>query len=76
LLRARETAADLGFGTPEPRDELAPGATVAAIRAAVAELGETVIVVGHQPDCSEIAAALSGGPEPKFPPAGFQILEL
>jgi phosphohistidine phosphatase len=76
LLRARETAADLGFGTPEARDELAPGATVADVRAAVADLGETVVVVGHQPDCSEIAAALTGGPEPRFPPAGVQILEL
>jgi phosphohistidine phosphatase len=76
LLRARETAADLGFGTPEPRDELAPGATVDDVRAVVADRGETVVVVGHQPDCSEIAAALSGGPEPKFPPAGVHILEL
>jgi len=76
LLRARETAADLGFGTPEPRDELGPGTTVAEVRATVAGRGETVVVVGHQPDCSEIAAALSGGPEPKFPPAGVQILEL
>jgi phosphohistidine phosphatase len=76
LLRARETAANLGFGTPEPRDELAPGATVGDVRAVVADRGETVVVVGHQPDCSEIAAALSGGPEPKFPPAGVHILEL
>ena len=76
LLRARETAADLGFGNPEPRDELGPGTTVAEVRATVAGKGETVVVVGHQPDCSEIAAALSGGPEPKFPPAGVQILEL
>ncbi len=76
LLRARETAADLGFGEPEPRDELAPGATVDDVRTAVTGRGETVVVVGHQPDCSEIAAALTGGPEPKFPPAGVQILEL
>jgi phosphohistidine phosphatase len=76
LLRARETAADLGFGTPEPRDELGPGTTVAEVRATVAGRGETVVVVGHQPDCSEIAAALTGGPEPKFPPAGVQIIEL
>jgi phosphohistidine phosphatase len=76
LLRARETAADLGFGEPEPRDELAPGATVEDVRIAVTGRGETVVVVGHQPDCSEIAAALSGGPEPKFPPAGVQTLEL
>jgi phosphohistidine phosphatase len=76
LLRARETATDLGFGPPEPRDELAPGATLDDVRAAVAGHGETVVVVGHQPDCGEIAAALSGGPEPKFPPAGVHVLEL
>jgi phosphohistidine phosphatase SixA len=35
-----------------------------------------VIVVGHQPDCSQIAAALTGGPEPSFPPAGIAVLEL
>ena len=76
LLRARETAADLGFGAPEPRNELAPGATLDDLRAAVADRGETVVVVGHQPDCGEIAAALSGGTEPAFPPAGVHILEL
>jgi phosphohistidine phosphatase SixA len=60
LLRARETAAELGFGEPEPLDELGPGATE----------------VGHQPDCSRITAALRGGPEPPFPTASAQIIEL
>ena len=76
LLRARETAADLGFGDPEPLDELAPGATADDVRAAIAGRGETVLVVGHQPDCSRITAALRGGAEPAFPPAGAQIIEL
>ena len=76
LLRARETAADLGFGEPEPRDELSPGATADDVQAVVAGRGETVVVVGHQPDCSRIAAALRGGAEPAFPPAGAQIVEL
>jgi phosphohistidine phosphatase len=76
LLRARETAADLGFGRPEPREELAPGAKAEDVRALLADRGDTVVVVGHQPDCGEIAAALSGGPEPAFPPAGFHVLEL
>jgi phosphohistidine phosphatase SixA len=49
---------------------LAPGATPETLGSAVAGRGETVLVVGHQPDCSRIAAALSGGPEPDFPPAG------
>jgi phosphohistidine phosphatase len=76
LLRARETATGLGFGAAEPHDALAPGATVEDVRAAVEGRGETVIVVGHQPDCGEIASALGTGPEPKFPPAGVHVLEL
>jgi phosphohistidine phosphatase len=76
LLRARETAADLGFGDPEPLGELAPGATADDVKAAVAGRGETVVVVGHQPDCSRITAALRGGAEPAFPPAGAQIIDL
>ena len=76
LLRARETATDLGFGEPEALDELSPGATVDDVRAAVADRGETVLIVGHQPDCGRIAAALRGGAEPPFPTASAQIVEL
>jgi phosphohistidine phosphatase len=76
LLRARETAAALGLGEPLPVDELSPGATADDVRAAVAGRGETVVVVGHQPDCSQITAALRGGTEPAFPPAGAQIIDL
>jgi phosphohistidine phosphatase len=76
LLRARETAADLGFGEPEPVDELSPGATAEDVRAAVAGRGDTVVIVGHQPDCSRIMAALRGGAEPPFPTASAQIIEL
>ena len=76
LLRAQQTAARLGFGRAVAIDALAPGATEEDVRAAVAGRGETVVVVGHQPDCSRIAAALGGGPEPAFPPAGVHVLEL
>jgi phosphohistidine phosphatase len=76
LLRARETAAGLGYGEPEPVDALAPGASADDVRAAVAGRGDTVVVVGHQPDCSRITAALRGGAEPPFPPASVQIVEL
>lgn len=76
LLRARETAAALGFGEPEPVEELSPGATVVDVKAAMAGRGETVVVVGHQPDCSQIAAALTGGPEPAFPPGGMVAIDL
>jgi phosphohistidine phosphatase len=76
LLRARQTAEELGFGRPEPRDELSPGATADDVKAAVAGRGHTVVVVGHQPDCSRITAALRGGAEPPFPTASAQIIEL
>jgi phosphohistidine phosphatase len=76
LLRARETAVDLGFGDPVPLDKLRPGATPDDVRAAVAGRGDTVVVVGHQPDCSRVTAALRGGAEPPFPTASAQVIEL
>ena len=76
LLRARQTAADLGFGAPEAVDALAPGASADDVRSAVRARGDTVAVVGHQPDCSRITAELRGEAEPKFPPAGAQIIDL
>ncbi|HEY1367442.1 MAG TPA: histidine phosphatase family protein [Gaiellaceae bacterium] len=76
LLRARETAQALALGEPEPDERLAPGATAEQVRAAVAGRGETVLVVGHQPDCGRVAAALGDGTEPAFPPAGLAVLEL
>jgi phosphohistidine phosphatase len=79
LLRARETASLLGRALglePVPDERLAPGATANSITSAVDGHGETVIVVGHQPDCSRIAAALTGGPEPDFRPAGSVTIEL
>jgi phosphohistidine phosphatase len=76
LLRARETAEALGLGEPEPDERLAPGATADDVRAAVRGRGETVIVIGHQPDCGRIAAALTGGNEPAFPPAGTVVVDV
>jgi phosphohistidine phosphatase len=76
LLRARQTAEALGFGEPVPDDGLAPGATPADVRAAIAGRGETVVVVGHQPDCGRVAASLTGGEEPRFPPAGVAVIDL
>ena len=79
LLRARETGealADALACMSEPSDALAPGATAERLRSAVAGRGETVIVVGHQPDCGEIAAELGDGTEPRFPPAGMVEVHL
>jgi phosphohistidine phosphatase len=78
LLRARETADILGTAagvTAEPDERLAPGATPDGVREAVAGRGQTVVVVGHQPDCGVIAAALGAG-EVAFPPAGHCTIEL
>lgn len=78
LLRARETGGELARALEidaEPDERLAPGASVADVRAAVVGRGETVIVVGHEPDCSQIAAALTGS-EAAFPPAGLAVIEL
>jgi phosphohistidine phosphatase len=78
LVRARQTAdaiAEALGTTNEPRDELLPGATVASLRRALAGRHGPVAVVGHQPDCSDIAAALGAG-EHDFAPAGFVKIAL
>jgi phosphohistidine phosphatase len=79
LVRARETADELARALgchSEPSAALAPGATAAAVREAVDGRGDTVVVVGHQPDCGRIAGELGGGTEPPFPPAGVAEIEL
>ena len=80
LLRARETARELARASGvevRPDERLAPGATAEDVRAAAEEQGgETVAVVGHQPDCSRVAAALTGGEEPAFPPGGMLSIDL
>ena len=78
LLRARETAQAISraAGAPVRVDQrLAPGATVDGVSAAAREAGEAVVAVGHQPDCGEIAAAVTGT-DHAFPPAGVVELEL
>lgn len=79
LLRARQTGAELARAAgiePEPDERLAPGATADDVKAAAAGRGENVVVVGHQPDCGRIAAALTGGEEPSFAPAAMLAFEL
>lgn len=66
LVRAVETAELLreGTGAPEPieDDRLRPGATWDAVSAAIGERSHArrVMLVGHEPDLSEIAAELTG----------------
>ncbi len=77
LRRARETAAALDLGpAPEVEERLAPGASPDDVRAAARGRGDTVLVVGHQPDCGRAAAALTGAAEPAFPPCGLAVVEL
>jgi phosphohistidine phosphatase SixA len=59
----------------EVDERLAPGATAAGVREAVAGRGETVVVVAHQPDCGTIAVDLGAG-DVAFPPAGHCVAEL
>jgi phosphohistidine phosphatase len=78
LRRALETADAIALAAglePLVDDRLAPGATLEGVRAAVEGRGETVVAVGHQPDCSEIVLALTGR-EVSFPTAGFAEVEL
>lgn len=75
LLRARETATALALGEPEVDPRLAPGATPDDLRSAASGRGDTVVVVGHQPDCGHAVLEL-GGVEVPFPPAGTYELHL
>ena len=78
LLRARETAKPIAkaAGIELVVDErLAPGATVGDLRAAVAGRGETVVTVGHVPDCEEIYLALTGE-ERHFATGAYAEVEL
>lgn len=76
LLRARETADAIAraAGVSATADErLAPGANADDVRA-VARAG-TVVIVGHQPDCSEIVLALTGR-DVSFAPGALHEVEL
>ena len=79
LLRARETANEIARAVgvePETDERLGFGATAAGLRETVEGRGETVVAIGHQPDCGRIAAELGDGVEPAFPPGGMVVLEL
>ncbi len=78
LLRARETAAAIAKAAEtELRidERLAPGASAELLLEVIEGAAETVVAVGHQPDCSEIAAALGAG-DVDFPTAGAVEIEL
>ncbi|HMP75312.1 MAG TPA: histidine phosphatase family protein [Kiritimatiellia bacterium] len=60
---AEVLALAFGLKTWEEREELNPGASVAAIKAVLEERAdaEWVMVVGHEPDFSGAVSALTGG---------------
>ena len=78
LLRARQTADQIAQETgSELRvdDRLAPGLTPELLRSVLEDEKEPVAVVGHQPDFSEIAFALTGE-DPGFPTGGVAEITL
>lgn len=78
LLRARQTAEPIARAAgAELRVEqrLAPGASIETLREALAGLDGPVAAVGHQPDCSDIAFALTGL-DPGFQAAGVLEIEV
>jgi phosphohistidine phosphatase SixA len=78
LLRARETASAIAklTGAELRVDErLAPGASADDVLDAVGAADGSVVAVAHQPDCSEIAAALGAG-ERDFAPASVLEIDL
>jgi phosphohistidine phosphatase len=78
LVRARQTAEEIGRATGAPvrtEPRLAPGTVVEDLQAAVAGAEGPVATVGHQPDCSEIAIAVTGA-DPGFAPGAMTELEL
>jgi phosphohistidine phosphatase SixA len=78
LIRARQTGAEIATATGATvrvEEALSPGATAAAVIAALGDEPGPVATVGHQPDCSEIARAVLGR-DPGFRVAGMAELEL
>jgi phosphohistidine phosphatase len=78
LRRARQTADAIAEATEADvriDERLVPGASAEALRDVVAGERSPVACVGHQPDCSEIALALTGS-DPGFPTAGVAEITL
>jgi phosphohistidine phosphatase len=78
LLRACQTAEIVAKAAgleAEVQRGLAPGATLASLRDAVAGHGGTVAAVGHQPDCGNIVEELTGERRP-FHTGSYAEIEL
>jgi phosphohistidine phosphatase len=78
LVRARQTAEAIAAATGAPLERvrrLAPGAPGEDLRVAVGGRDGPVATVGHQPDCSEIAFAVTGV-DPGFSPGAMAQLDV
>jgi phosphohistidine phosphatase len=78
LRRACQTAeivAEAAGLEAEVQRALAPGATLASLRDAVAGHSGSVAAVGHQPDCGNILEELTGERRP-FPTGSYAEIEL
>ena len=78
LLRGRQTAEQIAQATGAELvvdERLAPGATAETLLKTLEGREGPVAVVGHQPDCSEIAFELTGE-DPGFPTGGVAEIEL
>ena len=78
LVRARQTAEHIARAAGAEavvEKRLAPGTTAELLHEAVSGIEGPVAAVAHQPDCSEIAVALTGS-DPGFPPAGVTELQV
>jgi phosphohistidine phosphatase SixA len=79
LRRSWETAAALAIALNLEMvedDRLRPGMTLDKLKDAIRGRGESVVVVGHQPDCSQIVAQVTGGAEQPFAPAAMVVMFL
>jgi phosphohistidine phosphatase len=79
LRRSWETAAALAIALNVEMVEdarLCPGMTVDSLKDAIRDRGDSVVVVGHQPDCSQIVAQVTGGAEQPFAPAAMVVMYL
>jgi phosphohistidine phosphatase len=79
LRRSWETAAALAIAlnVEMVEDErLRPGMNVETLKEAIRDRGESVVVVGHQPDCGQIVASVTGAAEQAFAPASMVVMYL
>jgi phosphohistidine phosphatase len=79
LRRSWETAAALAIALNVEMledERLRPGMTLEKLKDAIRDRGESIVVVAHQPDCSQIVSAVTGGPEQPFAPAAMVVMYL